>query len=193
MISAADELFYAHGIHAVGIDRVIARAGVAKATLYAHFPSKDHLVAAYLTERIGMMQGRIRQAADGAPPRDGEMILATIDEAGKWCGEENCRGCNFVNAAAEYPEPGIVMDVLDEYRRRLHDFYAELADRCGYDRAERLAAICVSHFDGIMVSAHMDRDPCVGEKARESLTLVLAAWPHRHTSDRTAPTEADRP
>ena len=64
LLQAASELFYAEGIQSVGIDRVIERAGVAKASLYNTFGSKEQLVGAYLDARHAQVLGRLRAAAD---------------------------------------------------------------------------------------------------------------------------------
>src|SRR5438552_12796209 len=80
LLAAADELFYAEGVHTVGIDRVIAHAGVAKASLYNTFGSKDELVRAYLQRRQDARQERIRRhLAPYDDPR--EKVLAVFDAA----------------------------------------------------------------------------------------------------------------
>ena len=86
-----------------GIDRIIAEAGVAKATFYKHFPSKDELVVAYIEE-----QDRLGRAAVAAlpkhPPRD--MIAAIMGRISEAVVAGGWRGCPFLNAAAEIPRPG---------------------------------------------------------------------------------------
>ncbi len=104
LLAAADELFYEEGIHTVGIDRVIARAGVAKASLYSAFGSKEELVLAYLQARAEERAARITKAiARHDHPR--EQILAIFDSLAARVAEPNFRGCAFVNASAEGP-PG---------------------------------------------------------------------------------------
>src|SRR5579885_875125 len=96
LLAAADELFYEEGIHTVGIDRVIARAGVAKASLYSTFGSKEELVLAYLQARADERAGRITRAiARHAHPRD--QILAIYESLAARVAEPNFRGCAFVN------------------------------------------------------------------------------------------------
>src|SRR4051812_29759986 len=114
VLDTASALFYTRGIHSVGVDRVIAEAGVAKATFYHHFPSKDDLVRAYLLEQ----DAAIRQAAalTDVPPEERVMaVFAAIGEIS--CGP-GFRGCAFINAAAEYPDPDHpVRQVVTEHRR----------------------------------------------------------------------------
>src|ERR1700716_3539083 len=82
LLAAADELFYEEGVHTVGIDRVIEKAGVAKATLYSAFGSKDELVRAYLNARHAARRERItRRIATYDDPR--ERLLGVFDLLGE--------------------------------------------------------------------------------------------------------------
>ena len=102
LLDTATRLFYQEGIHAVGIDRIIAEAGVAKATFYNHFPAKDDLVAAYIEE-----QDRLGRAAVAALPKQPppKMIAAIMGHISEAVTSGGLRGCPFLNAAAEYPDP----------------------------------------------------------------------------------------
>src|SRR5258708_40053756 len=71
LLKAADELFYAEGVHSVGIDRVIERADVARASLYSNFGSKDELIRAYLERRMEISKERLRAAVEAhTDPRE---------------------------------------------------------------------------------------------------------------------------
>src|SRR5277367_544007 len=83
LLEAATELFYAEGVQSVGIDRVIERAGVAKASLYSTFGSKEELVRAYLDHRHEVILGRLRAAIDAAGDDPVERILAVFDSQAK--------------------------------------------------------------------------------------------------------------
>jgi AcrR family transcriptional regulator len=104
LLRTASRLFYAEGLHSVGIDRIVAEAQVTRATLYRHFPGKDQLVVAYLSEVDKAVRAQVAgAAARSKSPADavravGESIAADIRTPG-------FRGCAFLNAAAEYPEP----------------------------------------------------------------------------------------
>ena len=116
-MAVASALFYAEGIRAVGIDRVIAEAGVAKATFYHHFASKDELVRGYLVEEYQ----RQRDALTGVhrpatSPRQAllDIFELLVDNAA----HPRFRGCPFTNAAAEYPDPEHpVRRTITDYRR----------------------------------------------------------------------------
>ena len=104
LLSTASGLFYSEGLRAVGIDRIIATAGVTRATLYRHFPSKDDLVVAYLTRADEAMRTRV-----GAARTPGTSTDDVIRAVGRLVADDitgqGFRGCAFLNAAAEYPDP----------------------------------------------------------------------------------------
>src|SRR6201998_3252378 len=100
LLAAANELFYAEGVHTVGIDRVIERAGVAKASLYNTFGSKDALVRAYLEGRHALQVARsTRCLARYGDPR--ERLLGVFEAQGELFADPGFRGCAFVSASAE--------------------------------------------------------------------------------------------
>src|SRR6202051_3945235 len=102
LLAAANELFYAEGVHTVGIDRVIERAGVAKASLYNTFGSKDELVKGYLAARHAVVATRITRYIERYDdPR--ERLLGVFEAQGELFAEPGYRGCAFVSASAESP------------------------------------------------------------------------------------------
>src|SRR5687768_9638594 len=97
LLAAADDLFYREGINSVGIDRVLAEAGVAKASLYATFGSKEELVRAYLEGKSESRRARIEgKIAQHRAPR--EQLLAIFDAMAETCASPGFRGCAFVKA-----------------------------------------------------------------------------------------------
>ena len=104
LLETATRLFYAEGIHSVGIDRIVAEAKVTRATLYRHFPGKEELVVAYLQavhqadrEQVGEALGSGRPAAD--------ILRAIAKSIAGGIQSNGFRGCAFLNAVAEYPDP----------------------------------------------------------------------------------------
>src|SRR5438046_8911060 len=97
ILAAADKLFYAQGIRAAGVDTVAAEARVSKRTLYNHYPSKDALIAAYLTARFKHL------APSDAPAR--EQILGNSDRLARPIADGSFRGCPYVNAVTELGHP----------------------------------------------------------------------------------------
>jgi AcrR family transcriptional regulator len=176
LLAAANELFYAEGVHTVGIDRVIERAGVAKASLYATFGSKDELVRAYLQARSELRRQRISERImqfDGARDR----ILAIFDLLGELAADPKFRGCAFINASAEGPRKETKSSqVCADQRAWTRGLLTSLARDCGVADPEALGAQLAILYDGATVGAAMDRDPQVAARARAiAATLVDAA------------------
>src|SRR5277367_5133047 len=92
ILDTADRLFYGQGIRVVGVDTIAAEIGISKRTLYNYFPSKDILIAAYLTRRMTPPK------ASGRPPV--ERLLGVFDVLERWFLSDDFRGCPFVNAVA---------------------------------------------------------------------------------------------
>jgi AcrR family transcriptional regulator len=173
LLAAADELFYEEGVHTVGIDRVIERAGVAKASLYSTFGSKDELIRCYLNERHVATRARVLAALDRyEDPR--ERILALYDHLAERLSEPGFRGCAFINASAESPRGGVVEAVSDETRGWLRGVLLELAEEAGAVDPPRLAAQLALLYDGAVVTGRMDRDPSAAASARAAAAAVLA-------------------
>jgi AcrR family transcriptional regulator len=165
LLAAATELFYAEGVHTVGIDRVIERAGVAKASLYNTFGSKDELVRAYLAGRQEARKARIeRWQSKADSPR--EKILAVYDAMGEAQTESDFRGCAFANASAE-AQPGSMVEVeCDNSRAWLRSLFADLARQSGARDPDLLARQLVLLYDGATMSGRMDRDRTTAAAAR---------------------------
>ena len=138
LLAAASELFYAEGVHTVGIDRVIERAGVAKASLYNTFGSKDELVRVYLEGRHAVVAARITRYIERYDdPR--ERLLGVFEAQGELFAEPGYRGCAFVSASAESPGEA-VSRASDEYRGWVRGLLHQLARRLGAGADERAAA-----------------------------------------------------
>lgn len=106
VLRAAAESFYAEGIHAVSVDTLVARAGVAKMSLYNNFGSKNDLVAAYLRTRDERWREWLCKEVERRAHTAKDRILAFFDASRDWMRDESPRGCAFINALAEIPDPG---------------------------------------------------------------------------------------
>ncbi|MGH3244703.1 MAG: TetR/AcrR family transcriptional regulator [Trebonia sp.] len=173
LLAAANELFYDEGVHTVGIDRVIERAGVAKASLYNTFGSKDELVRAYLEGRHAASAARIaRHLERYSDPRD--RLLSVFEAQGELFAEPGFRGCAFASASAESPGEG-VSRASDEYRGWLRGLLAGLAREAGAPDPGKLARQLHMIYDGALLSARMDRDPSAALAARAAAGALLDA------------------
>jgi len=153
VLDAASRLFYAEGIHAVGIDRVIAEAGVAKATFYHHFPSKDALVCAYLEAE----DARIRLLMPPAGDTPADRVLAVFDALGEHACGPGFRGCAFINAAAEYPDPRHpVRRVVAVHRAWFQGVLRDLLAAGEHPDPARTATMLMMLRDGLVVAGGLD-------------------------------------
>jgi AcrR family transcriptional regulator len=173
LLAAADELFYEEGVHTVGIDRIIERAGVAKASLYSTFGSKEELVRSYLAARHESRKERITTGlARFTSPRD--RVLGVFDVLGELFAEPGYRGCAFANASAEARPDSTVVAEADAYRAWLRALLLELATEAGAADPARLAAQLLLLHDGAGFGARMDRNRAAAADAREVAEVLLA-------------------
>jgi AcrR family transcriptional regulator len=175
VLDTASELFYWQGIHAVGVDRVAAAAGVAPTTLYRVFASKDDLVAAYVAHNSSGYRTWFDAAvATADEPR--AQVLAVFDALSVQIRPEQCRGCPFLMALAEYPEaqhPAHVHAVAmkDWVRAR----FAALAAAAGAAEPADLADDLMLVMEGVyatVASLGIDGPP---RRARALVTALLDA------------------
>ncbi|GGS63551.1 TetR family transcriptional regulator [Planobispora rosea] len=172
LLDTADALFYAEGIRAVGIDRVIAESKVSKSTMYVHFRTKEELVEAYLRRRTDRWRAHVHAEVDRRADDPRGRVLAVFDVFDEQLSAPGYRGCPFVNAAAEYPHHEGIQNVIAYHRRWLTDLFPHVG---AVDREEPLAAALLQLLDGAVVAAHLDRDRQAARRARRSAGLLLAA------------------
>jgi AcrR family transcriptional regulator len=174
LLQAAGELFYAEGIQSVGIDRVIEHAGVAKASLYSTFGSKEGLVCAYLGERHARTLGRLRSAVDAVEDPVAR-ILAVFDAQAQIFRMPDFRGCAFTAAAAEAPAGGRVDEAAESYRRDIRALFTELATAAGARDPALLASQLQLIYDGGGLAANLDRNPAIAAPVRAAAAALIAA------------------
>ena len=156
LLTTASELFYREGIHSVGVDRIIAEAGVTRATFYRHFPSKESLVEAYL----GVEDASIRAAfgaaeASGAEP--GPLVGIVIEELANDVARHHTRGCPFINAAAEYPDADSgVRRAVAQHREWFRTELEQLLGAADAADPVQAAAELVLLRDAAMVGGYLD-------------------------------------
>jgi len=156
LLQTATELFYREGIHSVGVDRIVGAAGVTRATFYRHFPSKEDLVEAYL----GVEDAAIRGAFAGArqltdDPR--ELVGLVIAGLGDDVARRHTRGCPFINAAAEYPDPASgVRQTVHTHREWFRSELEDLLTAAEVGDPTNAAGQLVLLRDAAMVGGYLD-------------------------------------
>jgi AcrR family transcriptional regulator len=175
ILEAAACLFYRDGIHAVGVDTIIAESGVAKMTLYRHFPSKDDLIAAYL-ERSNQrfwawLEGEMAGAAD---PR--ARLLRAFRALGRQATSPSCRGCGFQGAAAEFPDPAHpAHKVALAHKRQILERFTALGREAKLRSPETLARQLLLLMDGAWVAARMFGPRSPAAAVAEAARALIAA------------------
>jgi AcrR family transcriptional regulator len=172
LLAAADELFYAEGVHVVGVDRIVERAGVTKASLYNTFGSKEELVRAYLDQHMRRRQEAIKRIlAANKTPRD--RLLAVFAELeGALAGSE-FRGCRFIMAVAEARPGDASEEVAEDYRAWLRNLFTNLAKEAGVRDYKQFGTQVSLLYDGAAVAARMDKDRKGAAKAMSAAVVAL--------------------
>jgi AcrR family transcriptional regulator len=170
ILDAATELFDAKGLRGTSADRIIERSGITKVTFYRHFRTKTDLVVAYLERQAAGEREAIDSAKDDVGP------LAALTNIANVIGSMSCmpgfRGCPFINAAAETPDPeDPVRIVVDAHRRWTRGVFASIAASAGARDADTAAGQLLMLRDGAMVNGYLN-DP---DKVAETLQLACLA------------------
>lgn len=174
ILNAATALFYAEGIRAVSADKIIQAAGITKVTFYRYFPSKDDLVVAYLENRAAWERAGISHVLARAVNHP-SIALGLVARA---LGDEACvpgfRGCAFLNAGAEYPDPEHpVRVVIDEHRRWGIRTAREALEKIGVPDAESVAEELMMLRDGAMISGYVSDPSTVGQNLFKAGRAVI--------------------
>ena len=176
ILDTAFRLFYARGIRAVGVDRIIAESGVAKATFYKHFPAKDDLVVAYLDQVDRDLDRPAPGRGRGGRTRPGATSSSACSTP--WpraCRRDGYRGCAFINAAAE-SQPGTgVHDRTLAHKDAVLAWVRDLAQDAGARDPEALARSLTLLLDGGLASGSLDASPDAPAVAKASAGALVAA------------------
>jgi AcrR family transcriptional regulator len=163
LLNTATAIFYASGIHSVGVERIVAEAKVTRATFYRHFPSKEDLVAAYLERIHEFVRGQHEQLA-----ASGKSAPDILREVGRQIVEEirspGFRGCAFLNAAAEYPDAShLVHQTVLAHREWFQTTITDLFGHAFDAPAEGSGRHFVMLRDGVMAAGYLGDPMLAGE------------------------------
>lgn len=176
LLDAADRLFYGEGIRAVGVEAIADEAATTKVTLYSHFGSKDGLIEEYLERRGELWRDHLTNELARRRGGPKEKLLAVFDILDAGLHDEEFRGCPFINASAEFPDPTHPARLATErHRRWLRDLFATLAAEAKLRRPRTLADELLFLYDASMVSGYLDDDPDAAKTARRAAATLVAA------------------
>lgn len=174
ILEIAGDLFYREGIRAVGIDRIIAESGAAKATLYRHFPSKEQLVLAYLEDRhhriISSLLANLEQAA--RPARD--RILQVFEILRGKADTDPFRGCAFLMAVSEFEGVEPISRIAREHKSALKAIFRDAAIELteNPDALSDEIAIC---YEGALASIMVSRSSAPVDVAMRCVSTLIDA------------------
>lgn len=181
LLRTASEIFYTEGIHHVGVDRILDRATVTRSTFYRHFPSKEALVLAYVQAVDASARAALEQAG-GADlgPRDrlralGGLMTAQICRPG-------FRGCAFINAAAEYPDPASpVRRAVSAHREWLSGTVTTALHETGHPDPDGAARHLILLRDGAMIAGYLGDPDLARQTLDQGLEAVLSVARRPHS------------
>ncbi len=176
ILAAASELFYRHGIRAVGVEAIAEAAGTNKMTLYRHFASKDELVAEYLRQGAIKANGcwaELRQKHPGNPI---DQLRAWVEMMAGHVANTDERGCALANAAVELPDKDHpARAVIEEFKRRQRQELIRLCEAAGLSEPEMLADELYLLLEGARVTAQsVGADGLGARLKRMSEALIVA-------------------
>ena len=180
LLDTAWALFCQNGYRAVGIDAVLAKAGVAKMTLYNHFDSKEDLIAAAMDKKAAEILAGIDQTVDGAGRSPQKRLLAVFDWLEAWLSSETFTGCAFLKAVGEYTAGN------DKPRRAAAAYKQALQDRlvtlCTEADLKSPAALARQRWRPMSRAASAKPTSSVIGRARTRKAAAAAASTRSHTA-----------
>jgi AcrR family transcriptional regulator len=181
--ATAAELFYRHGIRAVGVDELVSRANATKPSLYRSFESKDELVTAYLRDFATVFWKRFDAAVDAHAGDPREQLRELFRRSTERTRHPSYRGCGLTNAAVEYPEEShpahqVAQHTKVEVRRRL----GAMAEALGASDPQLLADGLTMLLEGAYLSRQLFGRDGPAQSLDQLANRLIDGWPRRRTS-----------
>ncbi|SDD84024.1 transcriptional regulator, TetR family [Paenibacillus sp. UNCCL117] len=174
ILQVASELFYLEGIRAVGIDRIIKQSGVAKASFYRSFATKDDLVVAYLEARDELKVEKLERLRKLYPNSPKEQLDTLIRDVTEQMGTPEYRGCPFLNAAVEFPDRDHPAHIkLLDIQRSFWSRVLVLTREGGARQPEELTAQLRMLYEGFVMKSYLDRSNFDPQYFRRAAELLL--------------------
>lgn len=176
LLETAWTLFCQNGYRAVGIDTVLAKAGVAKMTLYNHFASKEDLIAAAMEKKGAEILAGVDEVIAAAGKSPERRLLAVFDWLAGWFDSKHFTGCAFIKAVGEYTAAGDKpRQAAAVYKQALQDRLQALAAEAGLKSPALLARQLMFLIDGATVHADMQANPGLAAEARSAAKALIEA------------------
>ncbi|MFI6070009.1 TetR/AcrR family transcriptional regulator [Actinoplanes sp. NPDC051343] len=195
LLTTASQIFYAEGIHSVGVDRIIEEAKVTRATFYRHFPGKEDLILAYLQGADHAIRDQVETAVADLPP--GDAVRAIAASIAKGIRSSGFRGCAFLNAVAEYPDPDHpVHQAVIAHRQWFLTTIDTLMTRVERRKAKPAAQHFVMLRDGAMAAGCLFDPKLISDtflRGVDGLVEIHGSRPPSESARTTRPAARSRP
>ena len=174
LVNVALEMFNQYGYHAVGVDSIIAEAGIAKTTLYRHFETKEVLIAAVLRKIDEQFRVDLRLFTEQASTDPMDQLLASFDFLEVWFSTKTFFGCPFIKAAGEYNDTNQIFQEVILHKRLVIAYFEEQIRAAGLANPAQLAEEINLLHEGAVALAQVTRDPSVAQKAKAVAKKILS-------------------
>jgi AcrR family transcriptional regulator len=174
LIETALELFSKHGFHAVGIDSILAKSGVAKKTLYNHFKSKDELILAVLRYYDERFRNDLMRSVEAKTENSVERLLAVFDVMGELFNKDNFSGCLFVSAMGEFPEASTpIRRICQESKCLTLGYIKSLAEKANLKEVDQLSEQIFLLIEGAITMAQVDNSFLSAAQAKKAAKILI--------------------
>lgn len=175
IVETAERLFYADGVRAVGIDRIIAQSEVAKMTLYNHFSSKDELILAVLKYREEKFDGMFEKWMQRHLKKGLDRLEAFFAALKDWFESSDFRGCAFINATVELADADHAASQFSaEHKARFHDMLTEIITETNGAKSAAVAPAVALMVEGAIITAVMEHTSDSADVAKEAALALVS-------------------
>lgn len=174
VLLTATEMFATEGVHGTGINAILARSGVAKDTMYKHFPSKEDLVVAVVQRRDEQWLTGLRDGVTRATGDPVGRLLAVFDVLDAQLDAPAYLGCLFLTTSTDYPDPTHrVRRASAEHKTRVQAFLSGLGADAGVPDPEALGSALMLLVDGAICARTTQDDRTAGRRAHAAATVLI--------------------
>ncbi len=176
VLETADTLFYAEGVRAIGIDRIIEASGIAKASFYRFFPSKDSLIAEWIDMRDAAWRNWLQESVDLLAPDPADRPLAVFDAIHSRFRNPAFRGCAFLNTIIELSRTDHPAALAARaHKQAVISLLKGYLSKAGYTGTGELAVLLMQLIDGALVTALREQKPDAALRAKKMAAMLLQA------------------
>ncbi len=177
ILAVATQLFESRGIHASGVDTIIAESGIAKATLYKYFPSKNQLIIEYLKEKSNRFYMWINEKLADKKSDSREMLFELCDLYEQWITTPEFNGLPFHIGSVEFPDPAHPVHTYSvELSNELQGYLSKLAELAGIKDARTLGQQLAIIFEGGAMIERLSPNTGAAKRAKNAaITLIKAS------------------